>query len=259
MRATTMALRSLPRPRLARALSTRRPPLAIPGHGVLVDRESCVAALKPHDLLILAESGSVNACREQMRREIMRVDGVAYVGTSQQLLTMNDFVDRKVETLTMPYVAAIWCAYVAGWASLPLVFSYDISQAFNDAFVTADPPAHGEYDTMLEVGAWSWTWMEPLTGAPAFSLLCLQFARDARQSIGGTTASERMRAFEGARLSEAFPMYCPRIVGMYGRAVAMRPVDEAHALVAEHERICKAELEAAAHEQADAVSVRGTP
>ena len=54
-------------------------------------------------------------------------------------------------------------------------------------------------------------------------------------------------------------LYCPRIVGMYGRAVAMRPVDEAHALVAEHERICKAELEAAAHEQADTVSVRGTP
>ena len=183
----------------------------------------------------------MSACRERMRREIMRIDGVPYVETTETLLKMNTFVRGEADRLRLPYVAAIYAAYLSGWLSLPLVFHYTSAQAFNTAFVTAEPPGIGDADTWLEVGSWAWNWMEPLTGAPSFVLLCLQFARDARLDIGGSHATERMQDFQGEQLSSAFPAYAESVVRSYGCALSMRC--DAAALVSEHERICQLEVQ----------------
>ena len=204
-------------------------------------QRSHISALNSDEIIFLAEQGSVSACREHMRREIMRVDGVPYVETTQTLLAMNGFVRGEADRLKMPYILAIYAAYLSGWLSLPLVFHYPTARAFNDAFVTAEPPAVGDADTWLEVGNWAWGWMEPLTGGPSFFLLCLQFARDARLSIGGSEATGRMQDFQGGRLSSAFPAYAESVVQGYGRALAMRC--DAAALVSEHERICQLEVQ----------------
>ena len=84
----------------------------------------------------------------------------------------------------MPYHLGIGTAYVTAWVSIPAVFSLQFAKAFNEVAVTTDVPNKSDLDTMLEVGIWTWNWMEPPLGTISFVLLCLQFARDQKENIG---------------------------------------------------------------------------
>lgn len=55
---------------------------------------------------------------------------------------------------------------------------------FNDAFVTFEEAGDGELDTWLEVGSWSWNWMEPTLGEASFFILCMQMTRNNMQNLG---------------------------------------------------------------------------
>lgn len=120
-----------------------------------------------------------------------------------------------------PYHASIYIALVTGWASLPLVFHYPSAAFFNDKFVTADPPEVGEADTMLEVGSWSWNWMEPPLGTISFFLLCIQYAREQRVSIGGMTMTEKIQEKQATMLAEKYSQYDAAIIKAYGSAIAL--------------------------------------
>ena len=78
---------------------------------------------------------------------------------------------------TMPYKIGIASALTAGFASIPLCFDIGTAVWFNENYVTTDVPEPKDLETMLEVGAWTWNWMEPPLGQISFFLLCLQFAR----------------------------------------------------------------------------------
>ena len=56
---------------------------------------------------------------------------------------------------------------------------YFVVQAlwFNKQYVTMDIPPDSDLDTWLEVGSWTWSWMEPVMGTASFVLLALQFSR----------------------------------------------------------------------------------
>ena len=168
----------------------------------------------------MAEANVSSAVRERLRREIMRVDEVAYSETNKKLLEMGTFIDEPQAMISAPYKVAIYASLATGYLSIPLVFHYGTASMFNDVFVTADPPAVGEAETCLEVGSWAWAWMEPTTGALSFFLLCLQFARDQRQTIGGTSQSERLQEYQGERLISKYPQYDSRILQAYGAARA---------------------------------------
>lgn len=70
----------------------------------------------------------------------------------------------------------------------------------------------GEADTMLEVGSWAWSWMEPPLGTISFFILCLQFAREKRLEIGFQNWPQRVADIEGAKLAAAYPQYDKHIV-----------------------------------------------
>jgi hypothetical protein len=151
------------------------------------------------------------------------------------LKQMSDAIRSNHNMIKAPYMASIYVALFSGWASIPLVFHYDSAQAFNDRFVTADPPEVGEADTWLEVGAWSWNWMEPPLGTISFFLLCVQFARDQRVTLGDLTMAERIATYQGEKLVAAFPAYDAAIVRAYGKAICM--VDDRETIDEEQQRI----------------------
>jgi len=212
-----------------RELPTMQDAIAMPRH---------VSELSGEQLFMLAEmSGgtSVGVARERMRREIMMVDKIDYAQTHKILTEMAACASSNHGLIKAPSYVAIYTALVAGWASLPLVFHYPSAELFNMYFVTADPPDVGEADTWLEVGSWSWSWMEPPLGAVSFFLLCIQFAREQRMSIGGKAMTDRIMDYQAERLSEAYPMYAEDVVRAYGAAIAL--IDDSETIAEEQVRI----------------------
>jgi len=181
-----------------------------------------VSQLTSEQVYLLAEStGHSGAIRERLRREIMAVDSIEYVDTSKKLLLMGEAVKGGQNYLKLPFEVGIWTSLFAGWASIPLVFHYGSAKAFNDRFVTADPPEVGGADTWLEVGSWSWGWMEPPLGTISFFLLCIQFAREQRLSIGGKPMTETIQEYQANKMVAAFPQYDEAIVRAYAGSIAL--------------------------------------
>jgi len=77
---------------------------------------------------------------------------------------------RRLSQAKLPYQVGIWVSLVSGWASIPLVFHLKTAEVFNDLFVTSEHPLpeEGLLDTWLEVGGWTWGWMEPPLGTISF-------------------------------------------------------------------------------------------
>jgi len=100
------------------------------------------------------------------------------------------------------------------------VFSETIAKSFNDYFVTTDVPPSSELDTLLEVGSWTWNWMEPPLGTFSFVLLCMQLARDASNNLGAMTPHMRHKKQMADKLVDAFPKYSKDAVADYAMATA---------------------------------------
>ena len=182
-----------------------------------------VQDLSGESLFILAEGAEhPGARRERMRREIMVVDEVAYEATGERLKEISALAASRHAIYKSPYQLGIFSALLGGWFSLPLVFHFGSASKFNDLFVTAEPPEHGEADTWLEVGSWSWNWMEPPLGTISFFLLCMQFAREQRERIGVKHFTEKIRERQGDDLVAAFPQYDAAIVRAYAEAIALQ-------------------------------------
>jgi hypothetical protein len=182
-----------------------------------------ISDLTGDQLYVLSEgSGHMAATRERLRRDIMVVDQVDYVATKTRLMEMSAMVASNHALFKAPYQLGIISAIIGGWASLPLVFYYPSASLFNDLFVTCDPPEVGDADTWLEVGAWSWNWMEPPLGTISFFLLCMQFAREQRVNIGTQPFTERVKSYQAEQLVAAFPQYDPCIVRAYATCIALQ-------------------------------------
>ena len=68
----------------------------------------------------------------------------------------------------------------------------------------ADPE---DLETWLEVGSWTWNWMEPPLGQISFFLLAMQFARNQMQNIGAKPYTEWLRSRRARKLIEKYPQY----------------------------------------------------
>ena len=84
----------------------------------------------------------------------------------------------------LPYYIGLSSAVVGGGLAFPMVFSYDLAKWFNHYYVTTDVPEESDLETMLEVGSWTWNWMEPPLGTISFILLTAQFGRSQLQNLG---------------------------------------------------------------------------
>ena len=125
-------------------------------------------------MISAALHGDDDAIRERLVREVMRVDNIEWVEATQQVDTIRDTNQSGLLGVKFPYYVGITIGFVSAWGCLPLVFDLPTAEWFNTAYVTTEHPQPEDVETWLEVGAWTWNWMEPLLGTISFQLLALQ-------------------------------------------------------------------------------------
>jgi hypothetical protein len=121
--------------------------------------------------------GQQDACREMLIRHIMAVDDVSHNVASWRFLEIEDKNHENMFLLGLPFQIGVGACLAAGLVSIPLVFHLPTVEYFNEHYVTAEHPPLKELETILEVGGWSWNWMEPILGTCTFALMCVQYMR----------------------------------------------------------------------------------
>lgn len=157
-------------------------------------------------LILMAVDGVYGACRERVVRDVMAVDNVSW-DEAQATMGKIEAVIASSVVARIPYYTGIGSAFVGGIVSFPLVFHYNTVNWFNTAFVTADVPEPKDLETWLEVGSWSWNWMEPVLGQVSFALLAAQFVRAQMQNINIRPYGDWVRGAKAQGVVAAFPQY----------------------------------------------------
>jgi len=120
-----------------------------------------------------------------------------------------------------PYFISIGLSMFAAFASLPMVFDLSTAKLFNEYCVTTDLPEARDLETVLEVGSWTWGWMEPPLGALSFSLLCLQYSRAQWQSLGLHPYTQTLINRRANMLADAYPQYDPAVIRQYSESASL--------------------------------------
>lgn len=117
------------------------------------------------------------ALEEMLKRHIMKTDQVTYEEAADIFLTIEQKNHQSEQAMAIPFQLGIVACFGAFAVAVPMVFHLPTVEYFNEHFVTAEHPPTKELETALEVGAWSWNWMEPVMGTSTFLLLSLQYMR----------------------------------------------------------------------------------
>mmetsp|Transcript_10370 Transcript_10370/g.12583 ORF Transcript_10370/g.12583 Transcript_10370/m.12583 type:complete len:233 (+) Transcript_10370:29-727(+) len=163
-------------------------------------------------LIPLAVRGNYEARRERLIREIMAVDDVDHdTATSKQQSISS--ANRSGNSLyKLPYTVGITLAMVGGIASFPMVFDVNTALWFDENYVTTDVPPPEDLETMLEVGSWTWGWMEPPMGQLSFFFLCMAWARNQMLNIQVKPYTNWMMSRRAESLAAKYPEYDDDIV-----------------------------------------------
>jgi hypothetical protein len=130
-----------------------------------------------HSLITIAAMENHEARCEVLKRHIMTIDKVPY-DKACTTFTIIAAENRKGMALAaLPYQIGFSVATIGAFVSVPMVFDLGTAKWFNENYVTTDVPEPADLETIMEVGAWTWNWMEPPLGTLSFFLLCLQFSR----------------------------------------------------------------------------------
>ena len=93
-------------------------------------------------------------------------------------MTLTNSLTHSLPLLLSParlLVSSYWSSALLGaFASIPLCFHFQTALWFNEHYVTTEVPPKEDLETILEVGSWTWNWMEPPLGQVSFFLLALQ-------------------------------------------------------------------------------------
>lgn len=223
----SFAITSIPGARTHRMFSDRSKLATWRKHAAAKDRKptldiAMTMPLSPQELdnaslVTLGALGEHSACKEILKRHIMSVDKVSYdeaCGTFELILKKNR---EGMFLLALPYQIGISVAVLAGFGSLPMVFDLGVAEWFNEYFVTTDVPEPEDLETFLEVGNWTWNWMEPPLGTISFTLLCLQYSRAQLENLGIKPYTSQLKRMRGERLARAFPQYDARVLIDYSK------------------------------------------
>ena len=162
----------------------------------------------PNDLLLqCAEEGDRGSIRETLTRYIMLKDSASWEDANDKVDSIAEEAQTGLLKHKLPYFGGIAFGFVAAWGSIPMVFDLATAEAFNEAFVTTEHPRDEDLETWLEVGAWTWNWMEPWMGTISFQLLALQFMRMQMLNVGFRPYTGWVIGLRQRKISGAFPEY----------------------------------------------------
>jgi hypothetical protein len=156
-------------------------------------------------LLVMANTDNHDASSERLIREIMSVDGVTREDAKVKADEMDKMAQSGASLWEIPWRGLAVVSLVGGLATFPLCFDLSTALWFNDAFVTTDVPPDEDLETWLEVGSWTWNWMEPPLGQLSFLLLTIQTASSLTNSIKEKQVTFKTKRAEN--LANKFPQY----------------------------------------------------
>jgi len=172
-------------------------------------------------LVTIASLGDHSARREGLVRHVMTVDGVDYDEADGTVAGIDAANRANLTTAKYPYFISIGLGIFGAFASLPMVFDLTTAKWFNELCVTTDLPEARDLETMFEVGAWSWGWMEPPLGALSFSLLCLQYSRAQWQNLGLAPYTQTLIERRADMLADAYPQYDRDVVRKFSESAPL--------------------------------------
>mmetsp|Transcript_19371 Transcript_19371/g.35055 ORF Transcript_19371/g.35055 Transcript_19371/m.35055 type:complete len:258 (+) Transcript_19371:41-814(+) len=174
-------------------------------------------------ITLLAAQGDIGARSERVIREIMAVDNISWEEANVKLNEMRQTLNAGLGVKTMPQKIFIGSLIIAGFVTFPLCFDVNTAKVFNEMYVTTDVADPEDLETWLEVGTWTWNWMEPPLGQLSFFILCLDFARAQLNNLGLKPYVETMIASRGEKLVSAYPQYHTKILTDYATCNGLKP------------------------------------
>jgi hypothetical protein len=166
-------------------------------------------------LVELSIEGSVDASEERLIREIMGVDEIEWDQAKKKFDEIQAANSSGMFTQTVPYKIGIVGVTAAAFATIPLCFDLNTCLVFNEQYVTTEVAQDKDLETWLEVGQWSWNWMEPPLGQLSFFLLCLQYSRAQMEKIGFKPFTQNLITRRAQKLSSKYGQYRKDIVEDY--------------------------------------------
>lgn len=173
-------------------------------------------------LLLARDPEAHDVHQERLIRDIMATDGIEY--NSASLIMKDIFQSNQVNPLfLLPYDITFVVFGVAAFACVPLVFQYDTATTFAESvhatLDTADIPT---VHSFANVGAWTWTWMEPMIGTASFAILCLQLARTTMKKLEFRPYHHSLQSKRANNLASNYPRFTKSIVKDFGRSQPLR-------------------------------------
>lgn len=172
-------------------------------------------------LVVLGRMGIHGANKEILKRHIMAVDQVSYDTAEITYAKISEANKDYMFMLALPYQIGIVTAVTMGVLSLPMVFHYGTAEWFNQSYVTTDVPDEKDLETYLEVGSWTWNWMEPVLGTLSFTLLTFQFSRAQLDNLGIKPYTHKVKQWRAERLAEKFPQYDVNVIIAYSKSATI--------------------------------------
>merc|ERR1719356_593380 len=83
----------------------------------------------------------------------------------------------------------------------------------NDRLINLPDPH--DVETVLEVGAWTWNYMEPVLGTASFVLLAAQFARSQMLNLRLRPYTHSVKSRRADIVAKEFPMFDKRLIRDY--------------------------------------------
>jgi hypothetical protein len=168
-------------------------------------------------VILLAEQGDNQACLERLRREIMAIENIHW----PEAALIADEIKKENQSsgwlMTVPHKIGVTVAITAGIGCIPFIFHKASVTLFNEKFVTAEVPDAETIQTFLEVGSWSWGWMEPVLGTASFTLLAMQFARNQMLNMSISPYTDSVREMRAKRLAKIYSKYDEDILKDFSR------------------------------------------
>mmetsp|Transcript_13138 Transcript_13138/g.29176 ORF Transcript_13138/g.29176 Transcript_13138/m.29176 type:complete len:246 (-) Transcript_13138:189-926(-) len=171
-----------------------------------------------HQLLILAADGTEGAVRERMVRDVMATDEIDWDEASLVVDGMAEFNKSGDLLMRLPYQVGIFTAVSTGIGSIPMVFNLELASWFNNRYVTAEIPQPEDVNTWLEVGGWTWNWMEPVLGTASFTLLAFQFSRALLVHCRIKPYNDWILSMRANRLEKKYDHYTGMLVRQFSKA-----------------------------------------
>ena len=151
----------------------------------------------------------------------MAVDSIEYSAAEEVVKRISAENKRGMAVALLPYQIGLGVSVAASAISFPMIFELNTVTLFNEYFVTADAPDSKDLETFLEVGSWSWGWMEPIIGQVSFVLLALQFARNQAINLGIKPYGDWMKNRRANHLLSVYPQYDEVFVKWYSESQTM--------------------------------------